>query len=383
MKKQILITNGHLRIGGVEKSLVNFLNAIDYSKYDVDLLLFEGTGEYIAEVPEEVNVILCDLTSTYGSLVEVMKKSFPNLAVIWRKFILTLANRFDQRLLKYLIRTKEYDVALAYRIGTPMDYVSYGVKAKRKYFWWHHGAFAYPDSLIRHWQESAQQMTGMVCVSKSVKEIVKSYFEPYVKEITVIPNMITTHEPIAVMDHEQENNELYTIVSVGRFSEEKHMCDCVISAKELVNRGYRRLRWYLIGDGPEKDKINNEIISAHLQNIVVCLGNITNPYPYMKNADLIVHPSHVESQGMTVLEAMALKKLIVAAGSEGVKEYAIDHENALITEMSINSLVNKIEVAINMNENDRIMICEAAKKTADKYRPDAIMKQIERDLFLD
>ena len=62
MKKRILITNGHMKVGGVEKSLVNLLNAIDYSKYCVDLILFEGTGEYFTDIPKEVNVIICDLT---------------------------------------------------------------------------------------------------------------------------------------------------------------------------------------------------------------------------------------------------------------------------------------------------------------------------------
>lgn len=41
---KILITNGHLGIGGVEKSLVDLLKSIDYSKHQVDLLLFEGLG---------------------------------------------------------------------------------------------------------------------------------------------------------------------------------------------------------------------------------------------------------------------------------------------------------------------------------------------------
>ena len=383
MKKRILITNGHLHIGGVEKSLVNFLRAIDYSKYEVDLLLFEGTGELLIEIPKEVNIILCDLTPTYGSFFQVIKNSFRDFTLIWRKAIITLANKLNQRYLKYLIKTKEYDVALAYRVGIPMDYVGYGAKAEKKYFWWHHGEFCYPEYQVRHWQRSAQQMDGMVCVSNSIKEIVKPYFDPFVKKMIVIPNIISIQKTTEDIKNAGQGVSSYIIVSVGRYSEEKHMIDCVLVAKKMAENGYRNLRWYLLGDGPEKERVSNEIISNGLQGIVLCLGNHSNPYIYMKNADLIVHPSYVESQGMTVLEAMALKKLVVAVGSNGVMEYAVDHYNSLIAEKNLDSLAKKIEEAINLNEDDRISICKAAEETASKYSPDEIMKRIVKDLFTD
>lgn len=383
MKKRILITNGHLQIGGVEKSLVNFLNAIDYSKYDVDLLLFEGTGEYLSAVPEEVNIVLCDLTKTYGSLFRVICKNFLDCKVIQRKIILTLSNKLNRKYMRYLIKLKEYDIALAYRMDTPMDYVSYGVKAKKKYFWWHNGSFNYPSYQVRRWQESAQNMDGLVCVSDSIKRTVEPYFDSFVKKVLVIPNMISAQGESGKTNDTQINEDRYTIVSVGRFSEEKHMRDCVLAAKELIQKGHQNLRWYLLGDGPEREAVEKDIISNNLQDIVVCLGGISDPYSYMKSADLIVHPSYVESQGMTVLEAMKLKKLVVAVGSDGVNEYAIDRKNALIARTSIHSLVSKIEEAMNMNKNDRIKICEAAKLTADKYSSDIIMKQIERNLFSD
>ena len=383
MKKKILITNGHLKTGGVEKSLVNFLRAIDYSKHDVDLLLFEGTGEYLPEIPEEVNIKLCDLSQTYGSFFHVIKNNLSDYEIIKRKIITTLATKLNQKYLKYLIELGEYDVALAYRVGMPMDYVSYGVNARKKYFWWHHGEFNYPDTIVKHWQDSARHMDGMICVSNTIKNVVKSYFEPYVKEILVIPNMIYVRKITTETNKRHQSDGSNMIVSVGRFSEEKHMGDCVSAAKELTKKGYHNLRWYLLGDGPEKEQVQNEIISEGLQDKIFCLGNVADPYTYMKNADLIVHPSYVESQGMTVLEAMALHKLIVAVGSDGVKEYAVDHENALIAEKNLDSLVDKIEEALNMSENDKIKICETAKKTAEKYRSEAIMKQIERDLFAD
>ena len=54
--KRILFVNGHLNTGGVERALADVLRHMDYSKYAVDLLLLEDTGDYAAELPPEVEV---------------------------------------------------------------------------------------------------------------------------------------------------------------------------------------------------------------------------------------------------------------------------------------------------------------------------------------
>ena len=54
-KQKILFINGHLNAGGVERSLVDILKHMDYTKYAVDLLLLEDTGDYAVELPPEVH----------------------------------------------------------------------------------------------------------------------------------------------------------------------------------------------------------------------------------------------------------------------------------------------------------------------------------------
>lgn len=66
--KKILFINGHLNTGGVERSLVDVLRHMDYTKYAVDLLLLEDIGDYASELPPEVNVLFRDLHNTYGGL---------------------------------------------------------------------------------------------------------------------------------------------------------------------------------------------------------------------------------------------------------------------------------------------------------------------------
>ena len=66
MKKSILFVNGHLRIGGVEKALVDLLKWIDYERYSVDLLLLEGEGEFRDQIPKQVRVYHKDMRQLEG-----------------------------------------------------------------------------------------------------------------------------------------------------------------------------------------------------------------------------------------------------------------------------------------------------------------------------
>ena len=75
MKKNILFINGHLDVGGCERSLVDVLKNIDYSKYNVDLLLLEHKGDYIEEVPKEVEVKLYSLDDAFGPLLSSLSKA--------------------------------------------------------------------------------------------------------------------------------------------------------------------------------------------------------------------------------------------------------------------------------------------------------------------
>ena len=74
MKKRILFINGHLNTGGIERSLVDILEHMDFTKYAVDLLLLEDTGDYISELPDEVHVLFRDIHNTFGSVVSSLKR---------------------------------------------------------------------------------------------------------------------------------------------------------------------------------------------------------------------------------------------------------------------------------------------------------------------
>ena len=81
MKKRILFINGHLNLGGIERSLVDILRNFDCSKYDVDLMLFQGEGDYRDEISSGINIYSYDVTTTYGPLLQTLWKAFISLSL--------------------------------------------------------------------------------------------------------------------------------------------------------------------------------------------------------------------------------------------------------------------------------------------------------------
>lgn len=382
---RILFVNGHLNAGGVEKSLINLLKSLDYSKYEVDLLLFEGLGEYASQVPSNVNIKLFDLHSTYGSFIEVLRKALKkrDIKTILVKFILSLSSRCGVKyisLLKILhITNKTYDCAIAYRIGISAEYVGYVVRAKKKYIWWHHGEFNYPSELVLRWQKTLTKMNKIVCVSETARKLVELHFPKMLNNIVVIPNMIIAED---IKKQAEEFNPYYGIdkkvlVSVGRLSSEKHMINAVYAMENLLQKGHTNIVWYLVGDGFERSRIEEEIVKRKLQGKVICVGSKPNPYPYIKGADIFIHPSYVESQGLTVLEAFVLQKLCIVTKSDGIKEFVIDRKNAILTEQSVESLIDCLEQTLK-NSGKIIFDEQFQKKTVEKYFPEVILEKVTK-----
>lgn len=351
---RILFICGHLHVGGVEKSLINLLQSLDYTNIEVDLLLLEDLGEYLSEVPERVKVIYWDLKPTYGSVFGAFSSAIKEkrAGIAYQKAILTLSGRIDKRFLRWILPNSvrgHYDCAIAYRVGMPLDLVAYAVRAKKKLVWWHHGEFDYSDSTVKNWHRAFERVDNIVCVSQSSLEMIKPYFPGLERKMCVIPNMII---PESIRKAAGEFNPYANaqgktiLVSVGRMSKEKHMIDAVEVMRELMRRGHENILWYLVGDGIQRQEIENRIREYGLESNFVLTGNQANPYPYIKNADLFVHPSWVESQGICVLEAMALEKPCVVVRSTGTMEYVEDGINAVQADNSATSLADRVQYAI-------------------------------------
>ena len=376
--KHILFINGHLNTGGVERSLTDILKHMDYTKYSIDLLLLEDTGDYTAELPSEVNVLFRDIHHTYGSIASSIRQCIA--AHDWmclRLRLLFLLQRFiGRRALRpaaaILLGKRHYDCVVGFRPGICSDLAAYSVQADRKITYWHHGEFNVDR---KAYGDMCRRMDVVAVVSQACAEMLEAELPDLSDKLVYVPNMLDAdaiQEKAAVSPYAGDS---LRIVSVGRLAAEKHFENIIPVAKKLCESGLN-FTWRIIGEGPERTKLGTMIAGNDLTGCVILEGSKTNPYPYMKYTDLFVHPSYVESQGLTVLEAMALGVPCVVTKSRGPCEFIDDGVNGLLAEQSPESLTEKVVEIVN----DKALYQRIRENTKcpEQFRPEQVMNQIER-----
>ena len=375
--KHILFINGNLNAGGVERSLTDVLKHMDYSKYAVDLLLLEDTGDYASELPSEVHVLFRDIHHTYGSFVSSIRQCIA--AHDWmclRLRLLFLLQKFFgacalKRAATVLLGKHHYDCVIGFRPGICSDLAAYSVQADLKITWWHHGEFnvdraAYGDMCSR--------MDTVAVVSQSCKDMLQGQLPELADKLVCIPNMLDAEAIRQKTTSSPYTGDALHIDSVGRLAPEKHFENIIPAAKVLLETG-TDFTWHIVGEGPERSKLETLIAENDLKDHVILEGSKANPYPYMKYADLFVHQSYVESQGLTVLEAMALGIPCVVTKSLGPCEFIEDGINGLLTEQSPESLTEKV-LAI-LNEEVVYQHIKENTKLPEQFSPARVIKQIE------
>ena len=366
MKKRILFVIDSLHSGGAEKSLVSLLSLFDYENYEVDLLTFKGGGLYVPLLSQ--NVKLIDSPDIFNkmklSISDLIKRKEFKI-VLWRvNTSISLRCKSKISDIKHgaqLMWTSlnnvipqlkpEYDVAIAYSQGTPTYYVAEKVSAKKKLCWVnidYKFAGYNKDFDFKYYEK----FNNIVAVSKVCTEVLKDVFPEFKNKIVTIYDIIS-EDLINKMANENigfdDNYNGIRILTIGRLVYQKGYEYAVEAAKFLKNRKID-FRWYVIGEGDLKDKLEKMVREYKLEENFKFLGTFTNPYPFIKQCDIYCQPSRFEGFGLAIAEARILNKPIVATNFDIVYDQINNGENGLISDMDGEALSKKIQLLIENKE---------------------------------
>lgn len=381
MKKKLLFVNGHLNVGGIEKSLVDLLRHLDYSMYDVDLLLLEDKGCYLNILPPQVNVIHHDTRKSSGPFFKVLFRNLRKreFGIILLRLVFVLSPYFGKWMYKILrpvlgINT-HYDAAIAYRVGLSNEIVAMTTKSDRKICWWHNGEYKYTSSQTDKLNEIWSKMDFIISVSKGCKRLLMENAHLDEKKIKIIPNIIDIEaiERLAGDTNPYPQDGTIDIVTLGRLCWEKHIEDVPLVAHQLIGMGINNFRWHIIGDGAKRDEIARRIVQNHLEQKVFMHGSLSNPYPYLKYAHLMVHTSYIEAHCLTMLEAMSLKTPCVVTKTMLPQDFTEDQANCLIAEQSVESLTKQVVRMMGILNRSHFLTENAYNMVKVNYSPTQIV----------
>ena len=256
-------------------------------------------------------------------------------------------------------------MAIAYRTETRKELVISGyarvldkcVEAKTKAVWVHCDAqkINVSKEFNKEFYNCADKIVG---VSKSVMEIFESVYPDFTEKMDYCYNFMNYGEIISKSNEKQavsypENK--FICFSACRLSEEKGVVRA-IKAFSPVLKKHEDVLWYIAGDGPERESIENAIKEEKLESRIILLGRQSNPYPYMKNSDLYLSLSYHEAAPMVYMEAKALHIPVFSTETSSSYEMLKDGIEDFICENSEDGIRNKFSEIMD----DRKKILSAA-----------------------
>ena len=318
----------YMEIGGAETALVGLLNALDPARVDVDLFLYDHRGEMMQFIPEWVNLLpqIPKYSVLERPIVELVKRGFWDIAAarMSAKLIGKLTNvpsfsmdvftsLFTNKLLPTICPQKKYDLAISFL--TPHTYVKNKVVAKKKIAWIHTDYTIYP--IAKNVERPIWRSYNYIAsISNDVTRTFLQVFPTLAPKIMEIENILSPafvrkRAELEDTDKEFRQTDKISLLSIGRYSEQKNYDNVPDICKRLINKTKLNINWYIIGYGGDEALIRQKIKEAGMEEHVILLGKRSNPYPYIKACDIYVQPSRYEGKSVTVREAQMLCKPVV------------------------------------------------------------------------
>jgi len=303
-----------MRIGGTEQVIKNLVEATDTSTYDASILCIE---------------------QPIGPFGQLLIKSGINIDSFQRK------NGFDLTLIKDIrryIKQHKIDVLHCHQY-TPWVYGTFAsVFLNVKVIFTEHGRF-YPDS--ESWKRRLINpllsffTAKITSISEATKQALVQYEYLNSKNIEVVYNGISPQQaqPALVSTLREQYSLTKANVVFGTVAR----LDPIKNQTLLINAFHQVLiqepncKLFIVGDGEERQTLEQLVLKLNITDSVIFTGYITQPVNFMNLMDVFLLPSLSEGTSMTLLEAMSLGKTCVVTNAGGNPEVIKNNHNGFVT----------------------------------------------------
>lgn len=320
---KILFLINTLGGGGAERVLVNLVNSMDKTKFDITIETMFADGINKEFLTSDIRCISKNKLGIRGlsNLIKYIPASL---------------------LYKYYIGKNNYDIIVAYMHGAPTKVIS-GCKEKdkKKVTWLHYGNpekgtfFDFWLSRKRAF-EAYDSMDAVVGVSKSVSSTFAKYTKIEHNKYTLY-NTNDTEKIINMSNERIEDNlnhEFPIFCTSGRLTTQKGFDRLVSVSKKLFDNGYK-FTIIIMGAGPDEEKLKMQIKQLNAGNYVKMFGFCANPYSIMKQCDAYISSSREEGLATVLTEALTLGMPVISTDVSGAKEVlGNNNEYGLVVENS-------------------------------------------------
>jgi glycosyltransferase involved in cell wall biosynthesis len=357
--KKILFLIHDLGYGGAERVLVNLVNALDKTKYEVFVQTLFDVGVNRDYLNDDVHYITG------------MKKVFKGNA--------TLMKLLSPKTLAKIVIKDDYDLVISYLEG-PCSRIVSGHNGKKAA--WIHTVHTSPENMAAHFRSIDEMKNAydsydnIFCVADTVRDNFKEISKTTSECITLY-NVNDTDEIIKKSAENQntivKTDNQFNIVTCGRLINNIKGFDRMIKIhKKLLDDGINN-KLYILGEGPDKDDLISLIDNLGVKESCFLLGFQNNPYKYIKAADLFVCSSYVEGFSTAVTEALVLGVACVSTDVSGAFELlGKSNEYGIVCDKSDEALYSAIKNMLDSRQTLEKYSLAAEERGKEFYSKNAV-----------
>lgn len=350
--KKIIIVNNNMEIGGVQKSLHSLLWAI-HDRYDVTLCLFRAKGVYMQTLPPDVKVVECK------GLFRYLGKSqgeWTGAHKLLRGVLALTAKRLGRHSAMKLLLAGEkelqgtYDYAISYLqngkiknfYGGVQEYVLHKIRAATKVAFLHcdYGKSGSNHPVNNRLLEDFDRIAA--CSEGCRRSVVKVLPQLAQKCVTVR----NCHHIQEIRQLADEDTVVYdpayrNVVMVSRLSHEKGIERAIEAVARCEEQGIP-VRLHIVGDGSVRHMLEEKVAECGIGERVFFYGEHSNPYRFMKNADLFLMTSYHEAAPMVIDEARCLSVPILTTETTSSYEMVTQQKAGWVCDNSQQGLTDAL-----------------------------------------
>ena len=293
-------------MGGEERVLLSVLKNLVELNYDVDLLITWNHGEnnlFENEIPKKVNYKF--LFDNYNGKNKLIKEIYRIRAKA------TYLKKVEK-----LIKENKDDVIIDYSSNL-LKYNNFDIKVP--VFAWIHFSLTFGEQLntdkIEKYKKQYKKYEKILAICDTMRDEFVKILGMDEKKVELVYNPIDLETIRKKAENIDKKYEDYLkkdyFLQVSRLTGQKQPEHLVDIYYKLKQQGIKE-KLYFIGNGEKIELIKQKIREYNLENNVVLLGQIENPYPFFKNAKLFVHTAKYEGLPTVLLESLTLGTPVVS-----------------------------------------------------------------------
>ena len=372
--KKILFKSGSTMMGGLEKVQIEYINfLVKQEKYQIKIVIENDNGRDNS-LEKYINSNVTYLKD-YNYILEIKNLRENRKKSLWSRIKYNLAITKEKKYAdnKFLQIYKEYKPDIVIDFDSSLTKIIDKLNSSKNLVWIH--------SSIKNWKKKKSKIdrfvdriskySKIICICKEMKEDLINLKNELKKKVDFLYNPIDFDriKKLSNEDFSEEDKKLLKdkfLLSIARLDCVPKDFETLFKAYEIAKKDSYDGKLYIIGDGPDKDKVEKLKEANLYKEDILLLGRKENPYNWLKKADKLILSSRYEGFAIVLLEGLCLGKNVIASDCKtGPNEILANNRGLLFKVGDYSTLAkyiisekNKEELEFSLEEFERNRIFE-------------------------